>query len=112
VSRFGRFPIQTNIAENENAAASPILAAHGSHAVGGPSSGRARVRRGLQGRRGAGVWERPRGHEARGGGGEPGGGSGGEIWQSPEGEPTLEGSGGCRVGSPVQGRLSRVGSVE
>jgi hypothetical protein len=54
VSRFGEKHIQMNFAENQNAAASPTLAASPSRLVGGPARGPAKVHARVQGRRGAG----------------------------------------------------------
>jgi hypothetical protein len=51
VSRFGRFPIQMNFAENRNAAASPKMAAQPARAVGGPTGGLAGAQGALQGTR-------------------------------------------------------------
>ena len=54
MSRFGEKHIVANFAENQNAAASPTLAASPSRPVGGPARGRAKVHGGVQGRLGAG----------------------------------------------------------
>ena len=68
---------------------SPTLAAQDAHPAGGPPSGRARVRRGLQGSRGRGFGGRPWGLGARGQEGErgrdPGGSLGGESGKVPGG---------------------------
>jgi murein tripeptide amidase MpaA len=45
VSRFDRFPIQMNFAENRNWTTSPNLAANPAHLVGGPTRGKGKTRR-------------------------------------------------------------------
>jgi hypothetical protein len=44
VSRFGRFPIQMNFAENRNAATSPKMAAQPVLVVGDPMRGRGLIK--------------------------------------------------------------------
>ena len=77
VSRFGGKHIVTNFAENQNAAASPTLAASPSLPTAGPARGPAKVHGGLQGRLGAGGWGRSWGLGARRGreGRQAGGGT-------------------------------------
>jgi hypothetical protein len=70
VSRFGEKHIQMNFAENQNAAASPTLAASPSRLVGGPARGPAKVHARVQGRRGAGFGGDPGAFGARRGGRE------------------------------------------
>jgi hypothetical protein len=65
VSRFGGKHIVNNFAENQNAAASPTLAASPSRQTAGPARGPAKVHGGLQGRLGAGGWGRSWGLGAR-----------------------------------------------
>ena len=65
MSRFGGKHIVKNFAENQNAAASPTLAASPSLPTAGPARGPAKVHGGLQGRLGAGGWGRSWGLGAR-----------------------------------------------
>jgi hypothetical protein len=73
VSRFGGKHIVNDFAENQNAAASPALAASPSRQTAGPARGPAKVHGGLQGRLGAGGWGRSWGLGARRGEGGEGG---------------------------------------
>jgi hypothetical protein len=97
-----------NFAENQNAAASPTLAASPSRLVGGPARGPAKVHARVQGRRGAGFGGDPGAFGARRGGREGEAAAG----PSPEGQ-RARGPEGQRVGRSLPAgakKIPRLGS--